>query len=162
MCRTCSWRGERRPATSPAPFTALSEAVAACSDEPVSGGPAEADLAAIIYTSGSTGEPRGVMLTHRNFVANARSIVSYLALTASDRVMCVLPFYYVYGLSLLHTHLAVGGSLVIENRSAFPNVVLDAMQRAPGHRLRRRAVDVRADAAPVESRRARPCPACAM
>jgi long-chain acyl-CoA synthetase len=119
----------RRPAAgdAPAPFTTMSDAVAACSDEPVSGGPSEADLAAIIYTSGSTGEPRGVMLTHRNFVANARSIVSYLALTASDRVMCVLPFYYVYGLSLLHTHLAVGGSLVIENRSAFPNVVLDAM-----------------------------------
>ena len=44
--------------------------------------------------------------------------------------MCVLPFYYVYGLSLLHTHLAVGGSLVIENRFAFPNVVLDGHGRA--------------------------------
>ena len=67
------------------------------------------------------------MLTHGNFVANAESIVSYLGLTAVDRVMCVLPFSYVYGLSLLHTHLAVGGSLVIENRSAFPNVVLAGM-----------------------------------
>ena len=86
------------------------------------------DLAAIIYTSGSTGEPRGVMLTHRNFVANARSIVSYLDLTERDRVMCVLPFYYVYGLSLLHTHLAVGGSVVIDNRFVYPNVVLRAMQ----------------------------------
>jgi acyl-CoA synthetase (AMP-forming)/AMP-acid ligase II len=35
----------------------------------------------------------------------------------------------VYGLSLLHTHLAVGGSLVIENRSAFPNVVLASMRQ---------------------------------
>jgi long-chain acyl-CoA synthetase len=86
------------------------------------------DLAAIIYTSGSTGEPRGVMLTHRNVVTNTRSIVSYLGLTEQDRVMCVLPFYYVYGLSLLHTHLAVGGSVVIDNRFAFPNVVLRAMQ----------------------------------
>lgn len=85
------------------------------------------DLAAIIYTSGSTGEPRGVMLTHRNFVANARSIVSYLALTAGDRVMCVLPFSYVYGLSLLHTHVMVGGSVVIDNRFVFPNLVLQAM-----------------------------------
>lgn len=88
----------------------------------------EKDLAAIIYTSGSTGEPRGVMLSHLNFVSNARSIVQYLELTAADRVMVVLPFYYVYGLSLLHTHVAVGGSLVLDNRFAFPNVVLRAME----------------------------------
>ncbi len=97
-------------------------------EDPVSARPIDLDLAAVIYTSGSTGEPRGVMLTHRNFVANARSIVSYLRLTAADRVMCVLPFYYVYGLSLMHTHFSVGGSIVIENRAAFPNVVLASMQ----------------------------------
>jgi acyl-CoA synthetase (AMP-forming)/AMP-acid ligase II len=85
------------------------------------------DLAAIIYTSGSTGAPRGVMLTHRNLAANTRSIVEYLGLTARDRVMCVLPFYYVYGLSLLHTHLAVGGSVVIDTRFAFPSAVVNAM-----------------------------------
>jgi amino acid adenylation domain-containing protein len=112
----------------PPPFTNLAGAVAAIADaaEPVD--QSERDLAAIIYTSGSTGEPRGVMLSHRNFVANTRSIVAYLGLTAADRVLCVLPFSYVYGLSLLHTHVAVGGSLVIENRSAYPNVVLSAMQ----------------------------------
>jgi long-chain acyl-CoA synthetase len=86
------------------------------------------DLACIIYTSGSTGEPRGVMRMHRNVVANTRSIVEYLGLSAADRVMCVLPFSYVYGLSLLHTHLAVGGSVVIENRFVFPNVALKAMR----------------------------------
>jgi long-chain acyl-CoA synthetase len=109
-------------------YVDLPEALEGCSDTPVSVDAGDADLAAIIYTSGTTGAPRGVMLTHRNFVANARSIVSYLRLTAGDRVMCVLPFHYVYGLSLLHTHLAVGGSLVIENRSAFPNVVLEGMR----------------------------------
>jgi amino acid adenylation domain-containing protein len=88
-----------------------------------------ADLAAIIYTSGSTGAPRGVMLSHGNLAANTASIVEYLALTAADRVMVVLPFYYVYGLSLLHTHVAVGGSLVIDNRFAFPNAVVQAMAR---------------------------------
>ena len=67
--------------------------------------------------------------------------------------MCVLPFYYVYGLSLLHTHLAVGGSVVIDNRFAFPNVVLEAMREHAGDRLRRRAVDVRAAAAPVRCSR---------
>lgn len=90
---------------------------------------ADRDLAVIIYTSGSTGEPRGVILQHANIVANTASIVEYLALTANDRVMCVLPFYYVYGLSLLHTHISVGGAVIIDNRFAFPNTVIDAMLR---------------------------------
>jgi acyl-CoA synthetase (AMP-forming)/AMP-acid ligase II len=88
----------------------------------------ETDLAAILYTSGSTGAPRGVMLTHRNITTNTASIVDYLHLSEADRVMVVLPFYYVYGLSLLHTHVAVGGCVVLDNRFAFPNVVLNAMR----------------------------------
>lgn len=89
----------------------------------------DVDLAAIIYTSGSTGAPRGVMLSHLNLAANAASIVKYLRLTALDRVMVVLPFHYVYGLSLLTTHISTGGSLAIDNRFAFPNAVLKSMQR---------------------------------
>jgi long-chain acyl-CoA synthetase len=116
------------PASPSPPFTNLATAIAAIPDDTETVERSDRDLAAIIYTSGSTGQPRGVMLTHRNFVANTRSIVAYLGLTAADRVVCVLPFHYVYGLSLLHTHIAVGGSVVIENRSAFPNVVLAAMQ----------------------------------
>jgi long-chain acyl-CoA synthetase len=110
--------------------TPLNEALQGTSDATPPARCNDLDLAAIIYTSGSTGEPRGVMLSHRNFVANARSIVQYLELTSRDRVMCVLPFYYVYGLSLLHTHMMVGGSVVLDNRFAFPNVVLAAMQEA--------------------------------
>ena len=115
------------PSAPTAPFASFVASLAACSADPVEASRSDADLAAIIYTSGSTGEPRGVMLSHSNFVANTQSIVSYLQLTAADRVMCVLPFNYVYGLSLLHTHVAVGGSIVIENRGAFPNVVLESM-----------------------------------
>ena len=113
----------------PPHVVSLQQAVAGCSEEAPKVRGIDLDLAAIIYTSGSTGEPRGVMLTHRNLVANARSIVNYLELTSRDRVMCVLPFHYVYGLSLLHTHMMVGGSVVIDNRFAFPNVVLGAMQQ---------------------------------
>jgi acyl-CoA synthetase (AMP-forming)/AMP-acid ligase II len=104
------------------------EAVASASAAAVSVRMIDLDLAAIIYTSGSTGSPRGVMLSHLNIRSNTESIVSYLALSASDRMMVVLPFHYVYGLSLLHTHVYAGGSLVIDNRFAFPNVVLKAMQ----------------------------------
>jgi long-chain acyl-CoA synthetase len=116
------------PGAARAPFDTLERAIAHCPEVSPGVRSIDIDLAAIIYTSGSTGDPRGVMLTHRNFVANARSIVAYLRLTAEDRVMSVLPFYYVYGLSLLHTHLAVGGSIVLDNRFTFPNVVLNAMR----------------------------------
>jgi acyl-CoA synthetase (AMP-forming)/AMP-acid ligase II len=85
------------------------------------------DLALILYTSGTTGSPKGVMLTHGNLSANAESIVSYLRLTAEDRVMAILPFYYIYGNSLLTTHVAAGGSLVLHNSFLYPNVILDKM-----------------------------------
>lgn len=87
----------------------------------------EEDLAAIVYTSGSTGKPKGVMLSHKNVCSNSHSIASYLGLDESDRVMAVLPFYYVYGKSLLNTHFLVGGSIVINNRFIFPNAVIKEM-----------------------------------
>jgi long-chain acyl-CoA synthetase len=86
------------------------------------------DVASIVYTSGSTGKPRGATLTHLNIVTNTRSIVEYLELTPDDRVMVVLPFYYIYGKSLLNTHFFVGGSVVVDNRFLYPNVVLKTMQ----------------------------------
>lgn len=107
----------------------LTEVLETTSEAPATETVIDQDLAAIIYTSGSTGLPRGVMLRHSNIVANTQSIVSYLRLTGDDRVMCVLPLYYVYGLSLLHTHLLVGGSIVLDNRFVYPNVVLAAMQQ---------------------------------
>ncbi len=87
------------------------------------------DLASIFYTSGSTGKPKGVMLSHLNLVSNTRSTVSYLNLKETDRIMVVLPFHYIYGTSLLYTHLSAGASVVIENRFLYPNVVLDAMEQ---------------------------------
>jgi len=86
------------------------------------------DLASIMFTSGSTGEPNGVMISHRNIIANTDSIIRYMRLTEKDRVMAILPFHYCYGLSLLHTHLKVGGSVVIENSFMFPEVILNRME----------------------------------
>ncbi|MCD6225316.1 MAG: acyl--CoA ligase [Deltaproteobacteria bacterium] len=86
------------------------------------------DLASIIYTSGSTGKPKGVMLTHNNIVSNTKSICTYLNLTDKDKQMVVLPFFYVMGKSLLNTHFAVGGTVVINNKFAFPATVLKQME----------------------------------
>jgi acyl-CoA synthetase (AMP-forming)/AMP-acid ligase II len=77
------------------------------------------ECAEIIFTSGSTGRPKGVMISHKNLIANTRSIVEYLNLTSNDRMLVVLPFYYCYGLSLLHTHLRAGGSIVLNNSFIF-------------------------------------------
>ncbi len=88
------------------------------------------DLAALMFTSGSTGKPRGVMVTHRNIIANTESIVAYLRLSANDRILAVLPFHYCFGTSLLHTHLRVGGSLVLERRFLFPDYLLKRMQES--------------------------------
>ena len=85
------------------------------------------DLASIIYTSGSTGIPKGVMLTHSNIVANVTSICEYLKLTESDIQMVVLPFFYVMGKSLLNTIITAGGTLVINNKFAFPATVISQM-----------------------------------
>lgn len=85
------------------------------------------DTASIILTSGSTGKQKGVMLSHRNIVTNTHSIVEYLELTCKDIQMCILPFFYVMGKSLLNTHFAVGGTIVINNNFAFPASVLQQM-----------------------------------
>jgi len=85
------------------------------------------DLAGIIYTSGSTGLPKGVMLSHQNIVSNTLSICRYLRLKQNDIQMVVLPFFYVMGKSLLNTHIAAGGTVVINNKFAFPAAVLNEM-----------------------------------
>jgi len=81
--------------------------------------------AEIIFTSGSTGVPKGVMISHKNLIANTESIIKYLKLTENDRMLVVLPFYYCYGLSLLHTHLRAGGSIVLNNSFIFLGSIIN-------------------------------------
>ena len=87
----------------------------------------EKNTASIIYTSGSAGRPKGEMLSHNNIVSNTLSICQYLQLAEDDIQAVVLPFYYVMGKSLLNTHFAVSGRVVINNKFAFPASVLNSM-----------------------------------
>lgn len=82
------------------------------------------DDAAYLFTSGTTGDPRAVVVTHGNIRTNTASILGYLDLTADDRVLVVLPFSYVFGASLLHTHLRVGATLVDQAAVAYPETTV--------------------------------------
>jgi acyl-CoA ligase (AMP-forming) (exosortase A-associated) len=73
----------------------------------------ELDLAALLYTSGSTGRPKGVALSHRNLLAGAASVASYLGIRPEDRLLAVLPFSFDYGLSQLTIAFHVGASVIL-------------------------------------------------
>ena len=73
----------------------------------------ERDLVALIYTSGSTGKPKGVMLNHAQIMAGSSIVCKYLNITASDRLLAVLPFSFDAGLNQLTTAFQQGSTLVL-------------------------------------------------
>jgi long-chain acyl-CoA synthetase len=87
------------------------------------------DLAAIFFTSGTTSHPKGVMLSHRNLLANAESICGFLPITQQDRALALLPFCHSYGNSVLQTHVLSGASLVVDGSTVFPNTIVDAIEQ---------------------------------
>jgi malonyl-CoA/methylmalonyl-CoA synthetase len=64
-------------------------------DDPL---PADSAPLAIVYTSGTTGTAKGAILTHGNFLANARTLVEAWRITAADRLLLPLPLFHVHGL----------------------------------------------------------------
>ena len=73
----------------------------------------DADMTAILYTSGSTGRPKGVVLSHRNMVAGACSVASYLENSPDDRILAVLPLSFDAGFSQLTTAFRAGARAVL-------------------------------------------------
>ena len=77
------------------------------------------NLALLMTTSGSTGSPKFVRQSYENIFSNTNSIVEYLSLNANERAITNLPMNYVYGLSIINTHLKVGASIVVTDKTFF-------------------------------------------
>lgn len=75
------------------------------------------ELSLLLSTSGTTGSPKLVRLTYNNLIANATSIVEYLRLDTSERAISSLPMNYSFGLSIIHSHLHVGASVLMTEES---------------------------------------------
>ncbi|WP_405769721.1 4-coumarate--CoA ligase family protein [Actinacidiphila glaucinigra] len=72
------------------------------------------DVAALPYSSGTTGVPKGVMLTHRNIATNLAQLDPTLSMGPGHRILAVLPFFHIYGLTaLMNAPLRKGATVVV-------------------------------------------------
>jgi len=89
-------------------------------------GAAVADnLALMLTTSGSTGSPKVVRLSKKNLLSNARSIISYLHITAKERPVLGVPMNYAFGLSIVNSHLLSGATLLLTEYSFIEREFVD-------------------------------------
>lgn len=75
------------------------------------------ELALLLTTSGSTGSPKLVRQSYQNIQANTKSIAQYLDLDETERPITTLPMSYTYGLSIINTHLYVGASMILTQKT---------------------------------------------
>ncbi|MFB9517861.1 4-coumarate--CoA ligase family protein [Streptomyces purpureus] len=82
--------------------------------EPVLGIDPDEDVAALPYSSGTTGVPKGVMLTHRSIATNLAQLYPAIPMRPGDRILAVLPFFHIYGLTaLMNAPLKHGATVVV-------------------------------------------------
>ncbi len=85
------------------------------------------DLATVIFSSGSTGEPKGVMLTHYNVVANVEQLSQVFFLRADDRIMGILPFFHSFGFTATLCLPAAAGIGVVFHPNPLDSRVIGAL-----------------------------------
>ncbi|KAF0676294.1 AMP-binding protein [Profundibacterium mesophilum] len=94
-----------------------------------------ADVAAMPYSSGTTGMPKGVMLSHRNLLANTLQVRSGLDFAEDETTIAFLPFFHIYGLTvMMNVYLSSGGHLVTLPRFDLP-LFLELTQKHKARKL---------------------------
>ncbi|WP_328943228.1 AMP-binding protein [Streptomyces sp. NBC_00250] len=90
------------------------------------------DVAALPYSSGTTGVPKGVMLTHASIATNLAQLDPVIPMGPGDRILAVLPFFHIYGLTaLMNAPLRQGATVVVLPRFEL-DTFLGAIQK---HRI---------------------------
>ena len=85
------------------------------------------DMCAIMYTSGSTGNPKGVMLSVRNFSANVNFLARTLPMRRGENHLSVLPYAHIFGLTVdAITSLSIGMHLCILGAMPIPRILKEA------------------------------------
>uniref|UniRef100_UPI0040487853 AMP-binding protein n=1 Tax=Polynucleobacter sp. TaxID=2029855 RepID=UPI0040487853 len=76
-------------------------------------------LSLMLSTSGSTGSSKYVRLSHKNVFSNANSIAQYLGLNSAEIPITILPPSYSYGLSVIHSHIILGATIAVTQKTFF-------------------------------------------
>lgn len=88
------------------------------------------ELGLLLTTSGSTGSPKFVRQSYNNIRANAEQIAQYLELDSSELPITTLPMNYTYGLSIIHSHLLVGATILLTDRGLMQREFWDFFRSA--------------------------------
>ena len=87
------------------------------------------DLMLLVSTSGSTGSSKFVRQTYSNLSHNTDSISKYLKISKKDNAITTLPMSYVYGLSVINTHLKKGATITLNNSSVVEKIFWDKLYK---------------------------------
>ena len=81
--------------------------------------PFNKNICLLLPTSGSMGSRKFVVISKDNLYANTNSIIKFLGITTKERAVTTMPFSYTYMLSIVNTHLEVGASILVTDKSLF-------------------------------------------
>ncbi|HEY0617007.1 MAG TPA: AMP-binding protein [Kribbella sp.] len=95
-------------------FRSVMELLATTAPEPVVEIDPVEDVAVLPYSSGTTGAAKGVMLTHRNIATNISQAEVTISVDENERIIAILPFFHIYGLTvLMNLPLRLGATVVV-------------------------------------------------